>query len=180
MNQTMPGFTLIEILFVIALMGSLFVFLLPSYLDFNDRELARSEARTLADGIRRTFEYATGGVQNDSSHTLFYQFSLIHNEADPAGEYRGYAINTLDSSKSVQTSDLDKNEFSCNVCLTGSENLVNVRVPSGIIEDVSSFPVTYSVCFPGQGSYGVTLNRSGGVTLRGFSENTCSCNLLGC
>ena len=183
MRKLMKGnavMTLIEILIVVGLIGTMFVFLVPRFLDYNQRELARSEARSLSDGIKKTFEYATGGVQVESSHTLFYQFSLYHDARDQLGVYRGYEISSLNEDKSVQTERVDQQIFSCQVCITADDDSINFRVPTGRIEDVSNVPVTYSVCYPGQGTYTVSLEASGAVTLEGFSANACACNLGGC
>lgn len=174
------GFTLFELLLVVAMIGSLFVFLLPRFLDFNERELARSEARTLADGLKKAVSFATAGVQTELQHALFYRFSLYHDDQDPAGVYRGYTISSLDSSGSVVAEQIEQKVFSCQVCVTADDASVNFRVPSGSIEGASSAPITYSVCYPEQGTYSVTLEVGGGVTLEGFSANACACNLLSC
>lgn len=181
-NNRAAGFTLLEILIVVALIGILAFLTIPQLIEFNKRQTLTSVTQDLAEAFKTAQVYASKGLQSDPGKFVkHYQVQLKHVNGDASGLYRGYEIYRLDDNGAPIEPAVDENLYSCPVCITSSStDLFTYRVPSGQLDNITGNSETLRVCHPQKGYYDVEIDSIGKVTIGEFVDTSCTCSLDSC
>ena len=178
--KNQAGFTLLEIMIVIVLMGLLVGFIAPNMLSFNRRQTLTNAVVAVRDGLQQAQNMAVSGVQGEASFIARYRFKFLNNPGDPANAYRGFEVRRINEGGSIVTPNLSNTALACPVCINSTVSEIDFRVPSGQVEGFLGSSTNFSVCYAGVGQQQVSVDLGGRVTVGDFQTTTCTCAVNAC
>ncbi|MCA9392076.1 prepilin-type N-terminal cleavage/methylation domain-containing protein [candidate division WWE3 bacterium] len=181
-KKSAGGFTLLEFLIVIGLMGILILIVTPQLLDFNKKRYLTSVAEDLSQAFEQAQLFAAKGVQTVPGVFIkHYEVRLTRDSGDGAGYYSGYQIVRVDENDNAVPLAVDDKEYSCPVCIYSANGAsFTYRVPTGQLDNLTNDPETVSVCYPGLGSFDINFDSIGKVSIESLDDGVCSCSLVKC
>ncbi|PIZ46835.1 hypothetical protein CO180_02535 [candidate division WWE3 bacterium CG_4_9_14_3_um_filter_41_6] len=166
------GFTLIELLLVVGIMGVLLVYTVPQFVGYNQRSNMGAEAQRVVEGLKTAQMYALSNTQNATSLVDNYRVSLLQASGDPAGCYRGYQLEQVDSAGNVIAPVLDTYELTCPIVLESTWRNAAYETTTGTMRiDGVQTNTTARVWYSGQGYRELSIDKQGRVQLGGFTSS---------